>query len=265
MTTNCREQQLPIDTVEVSFNIDIEHPVISPAALTGLAHRIDRRLAGSVAIGVGMKHWLQYRLQVTTDDLLSAAVGDSWNTQRPRPAPCFRNIDPPHRRRKVAPRGHAIPEFVEVARKVGLKRRNRLSVHPSRSLIRLHTFEGFPDFPFGDLERLCLVHGLLPSPDGFSWPMALAEQRSPLAPAPLQSLRHYYGLLRPCAPLRCSRPRGWSRLRLVPSRCRRDEAQVLTFRTKAWSSFAPPTCRMPLGQYQGIPRADPGGRVTPRF
>src|SRR5262249_41307870 len=45
----------------------------------------------------------------------------------------------------------------------------------------------------------------------------------------------------------------------------RDEAQVLTFRTKAWSSFAPPTCRMPLGQYQGIPRADPGGRVTPRF
>src|SRR6516164_593677 len=45
----------------------------------------------------------------------------------------------------------------------------------------------------------------------------------------------------------------------------RDEAQVLTFHTKAWSSFAPPTCRMPLGQYQGIPRADPGGRVTPRF
>src|SRR5215468_6529756 len=45
----------------------------------------------------------------------------------------------------------------------------------------------------------------------------------------------------------------------------RDEAQVLTFHTKAWSSFAPPTCRMPLGQSQGIPRADPGGRVTPRF
>src|SRR5206468_8884848 len=43
----------------------------------------------------------------------------------------------------------------------------------------------------------------------------------------------------------------------------RDGAQVLTFRTKAWSSFAPPTCRMPLGPYQGIPRADPGGRVTP--
>src|SRR6266581_1261804 len=41
--------------------------------------------------------------------------------------------------------------------------------------------------------------------------------------------------------------------------------QVLTFRTRAWLSFAPPTCRMPLGQASGFPQADPGGRVTPRF
>src|SRR5262249_27722088 len=43
------------------------------------------------------------------------------------------------------------------------------------------------------------------------------------------------------------------------------EEQVLTFRTNAWLCFAPPTCRMPLGQYHAIPRADPGGRVNPRF
>src|SRR6516162_4370023 len=103
------------------------------------------------------------------------------------------------------------------------------------------------------------------APPVSSWPMAKAEQRRPFAPAPLQGLRRYYGLLRPCAPLRYSRPRGWSRLRLVPSRRQRDEAQVLTFHTKAWSSFAPPTCRMPLGQASGFSRADPGGRVTPRF
>jgi hypothetical protein len=40
--------------------------------------------------------------------------------------------------------------------------------------------------------------------------------------------------------------------------------QVLTFRTRAWLSFAPPTCRMPR-QTSGFPRADPGGRITPRF
>src|SRR5262249_27633667 len=54
-------------------------------------------------------------------------------------------------------------------RKVGLELRNRLSVHASRSLVGLHMLEGFPDFPFGDLERLCLVHRLLPFPVG-RWP-----------------------------------------------------------------------------------------------
>ena len=33
--------------------------------------------------------------------------------------------------------------------------------------------------------------------------------------------------------------------------------QVLTFRTKAWSSFAPPTCRMPLGPSQASPKLIP--------
>src|SRR6202035_2847425 len=51
----------------------------------------------------------------------------------------------------------------------GLELRNRLSVHASRSLVGLHTLEGFPDFPLGDLEWLCLVHGLLPFPVG-QWP-----------------------------------------------------------------------------------------------
>ena len=48
-------------------------------------------------------------------------------------------------------------------------------------------------------RRLYLVHGLLLLPIGFSWLVVSAEQRSPFGPAPLQSLRPYYGLLRPCA------------------------------------------------------------------
>jgi len=46
--------------------------------------------------------------------------------------------------------------------------------------------------------------------------MIAAEQRSPFGPAPLQSLRPYYGLLRPCASHRYSDPRGLSRLRSLP-------------------------------------------------
>src|SRR5260370_8699507 len=90
---------------------------------------------------------------------------------------------------------------------------NRLSVYSSRSLVGLHLLEGFPDFPFGDVERLCFVDGLLPLPDGFSWPVVSAEQPSPFGPAPLQSLRPYYGLLRPWTPHPYSHPPGLSPFR----------------------------------------------------
>ena len=55
-------------------------------------------------------------------------------------------------------------------------------------------------------------HRLLLLPVGFSWPVVSAEQCGPFGPAPLQSLRSYYEPLRPCAPHRYSRPRGFSRL-----------------------------------------------------
>src|ERR1019366_4365372 len=42
-----------------------------------------------------------------------------------------------------------------------------------------------------------------------------------------------------------------------------SEQQVLTFHTRAWLNFAPPTCRMPLGQASGFRRVDPRGRVSP--
>jgi site-specific DNA recombinase len=97
------EQPLPIDAVEIGLYVDIEHPVIPPAALTGLAHGIDRRSTGPVAVGVGMEHRFQTRLQVPTGDLLSDAIRDRRDAQRARATVCLRNIDPPHRRRKVAP------------------------------------------------------------------------------------------------------------------------------------------------------------------
>ena len=51
--------------------------------------------------------------------------------------------------RNILLRRHMRNDMREVARKVGLERRNRLSIYSSRSLVRLHTFEGFPNLPFG--------------------------------------------------------------------------------------------------------------------
>src|SRR5258705_10859127 len=70
-----------------------------------------------------------------------------------------------------------------------------------------------------------------------------------------------YEAVRPSPTHRYFRPRGWSRLCLSLG----IAGQVLTFRTTAWSSFAPPTRRMPLGQSQDILRVRPGGWVSPRF
>src|SRR5215471_9142587 len=110
------------------------------------------------------------------------------------------------------------------------------------------------------IERLCLVHRLLLFPVGH-WPR-------PNNAAP--SLQPHYRAFDATTGCSAPAPRFGTLALAVGAACGlslhvlgRDEAQVLTFHTKAWSSFAPPTCRMPLGQYQGIPRADPGGRVTP--
>src|SRR5271169_2021446 len=52
MVANCLEQQLPIDAVKIALDVNIEHPVEPPAALSGLLEGVDRRSAGAVSIGV---------------------------------------------------------------------------------------------------------------------------------------------------------------------------------------------------------------------
>jgi hypothetical protein len=41
--------------------------------------------------------------------------------------------------------------------------------------------------------------------------------------------------------------------------------QVLTFRTRAGLSFAPPTCQIAAWAVSGIPQTYPGRRANPRF
>src|SRR6267154_5483747 len=106
---------------------------------------------------------------------------------------------------------------------------------------------------FGRFERLCLVHGLLPFPVG-PWP-----RLNNAAP----SVQLHYRAFLPTTS--CSVPvlRIGSLILAVRAACdlsRCIGGQVLTFRTRAWLSFAPPTCRMPLGQASGFSRTDPGGR-----
>src|SRR5437763_16068966 len=135
MVTNCLEQQLPIDAVKIALDVNIEHPVEPPAALSGLLEGVDRRSAGAVSIGVLVEDGFQDGLQIPFDHFLCDSVADRWNAQRPGPSIALGKVNPPHCRRKVAPHGHPLTQLVEDVRKFTLKLVNLLSIYYSSSLL----------------------------------------------------------------------------------------------------------------------------------
>ena len=78
------------------------------------------------------------------------------------------------------------------------------------------------------------------------------------------SLHGHYpasSLLHPSPAHRYFRPRGTSACIFSLT----IAGQVLTFHTKAWSSFAPPVCRMPFGPSQAPPELIPEEGEAPGF
>ena len=110
-----------------------------------------------------MKLRLHQGLQMHLDDHLRHAVADRGNSQRSCTSVGFRDLHKSNRRRKVAPRGHAIPDLVEVTLQVGLERLDRLSVHPGRAVVGLDLLICFPDNLLGNSVRLGFRHQFLPS------------------------------------------------------------------------------------------------------
>ena len=103
-------------------------------------------------------------------------------------------------------------------------------------------------------KRLCPSRG---APPIAGWPQVRTEQRSPFAPAPLQSLHHYYELPRPCAPHRYSDPRGGLPLGSLPSH-RGDRFPRSVQEPGSESRRLHAGCR--LGRNQDTPQTYPGLR-----
>jgi hypothetical protein len=155
-------QQLPVDIIEEGFDVQIEHPVVAPAALPRHAHGVERRLAGSVSVRVVVEVRLHERFQEPFDHHLGDAISDRGYPQRPGSTIILRYVHPSHRRRKIAARRQPIPELVEVVRQISLEVRNRLTIHASRTLVGSYPLVGFPYFPFRNVERLCSIHAVPP-------------------------------------------------------------------------------------------------------
>src|SRR4051794_12386589 len=118
------------------------------------------RPARPIPIGIRVEHRLHLGLQIQVRDRLSDSVSDSRyaeHTNTP-PAALLRYLDRPHRRRHIAPRGHPVPDLVEVVPKVRLKRLDRLLVNTRSTSIG-------PDLsPRSKTSRLEITNGL---PSGF--------------------------------------------------------------------------------------------------
>ena len=103
------------------------------------------------------------RLQIPLGHCLRDAIGDRRDAQRPHASVSFGDLHEPDRTWKVRPRGHPIPDLVEVPLQIRLERFDGLSVHSRRAAIRLNALVRFPHLLLGNLKRLCLIHELLPS------------------------------------------------------------------------------------------------------
>jgi hypothetical protein len=84
---------------------------------------------------------------------------------------------------------------------------------------------------------------------------------APFAPRALRPLHRYYEAVRPCPAHRYFRPRGCSHLRLFPWHRRSGSHVPYKSLVELRAAYMPDAARA----VSGIPRADPGGRVTPRF
>jgi hypothetical protein len=117
------------------------------------------RSSRSIPVGIRMEHRLHLRLQSQICDRLSDPVRDRRHTKDPQSAVLLRYLNRSHRRRDVAPRGHSIPELVEVPQKVRLKRLDRLLVDTRSPLVGPDSQPCLPDQPFGNLKRLAAGFG----------------------------------------------------------------------------------------------------------
>src|SRR6266700_477311 len=200
-------QQILRDVVEETLDVQIYNPVIAPASLPRLPHCFQRRLPRSIPIGIRMEQRVRRRLQSRLHHLLRNPIRHGRYAPLPFPTVCFRYLHRPRRRRKVTARRHPIPDLVQVPFQVPFEIRNGLLVDPCRSMVRFYSFIRLPDLPFGNTERLCLTHRLLPLLVGS---LNQGSMTQPLGSIPFRRLHRYYGLFRPWAPLPYSRPHGSS-------------------------------------------------------
>ena len=225
-----------------------------------------------------MEHRLHLGLQVQVRDRLSDPVSDSRHAEHSNipPTALLRYLNRPDRRRNIAPRGHPIPDLVEVPLKVRLERLDRLLVN-TRSP-RLALTLAMPPRPAAWKSQTACHPASTRSPAPPTSPRLTNQQARmtrPLRSSPITGPSSLLRSVRPCAPHRYS-PLADQPLGVLPSTDDRRPRplhwppvgagrQVPTFHTRAQTKLAPPPRRTPPGQSAGTRQTHPGAGHAARF
>ena len=136
-----------------------------------------------------MEQRLHLRLQIHPHHRLGDPVRHGGHAEHPHPfASCLRYLHRTHRRREIRPRGHPIPQLVEVPLEVLLELCDRLLVDTRGPLVGLDLLVGLPDNPLGNRKRLGLSASIRsPAPPTHR---AVDHQTNPDDPPP--SLQPHY-------------------------------------------------------------------------
>ena len=179
------------NAVEEGPDIEIEHPVLVPTTLASHGQRVMGASPRPVSVAVGMEDRLKLLFQQHRCRGLSHPVCHIRHTENPDPGPVIlRYLNRSHRPREVAPRGHPIPQLVEVVHLVGREIVDAHSVHARRSAVRSDLLPRLENETLRNFKRLQLL--LLRSICRFL-PRGVDLQTTLNCPAP--SLRPHYRAL----------------------------------------------------------------------
>jgi hypothetical protein len=259
MAAHSTHQKFPVNFIKEASDVQVQHPVVTPASLPRHSQCILCRSAGAIPIGVSMEHRFQYWLQVPLNHRLGDAIRNRRYTERPRFPTVLRYLYLAHRWREITARRHPIPDAIEIVLQITIECRNRLAVYSRCSPVCLHPLVCFPYIALRYTKRLRFVHRSPPHTGCF---YNIAGQRCPFAPRSLRALQHYCGHLRPCAPHRYSGSRKGYLLELLPSH-RDDRFLRSSLKPESGSRRLNAGCR--LGSKQVSPNLIPEHVPDPGF
>ncbi len=230
--------QLVVKIVEKPLNVEVYHPITSPAPFPRCPYRIQCRFPRTMPVGIRMEAWLNQRLKVHRAYHLSNAVSHCGDSKNPFPTVGFQYWNCSHRRGHITSRCHSIPEFVEIVFQLLLKLAYRYLIDPCRTLVCFYPQIRFPNCLLGNTKRFCFTQRFLPF---------LVDSQIKLNNATPSLHSHYRNF---SAITSCSAPvlrigtliLGDLPLELLP--CHQSD-RFPQFHTRARIRLAPPSCRTP--------------------